>query len=161
MDWTRVAIAALATLLLAAGPASAGARLDSARWTIGAALNTGSRIGDDGHTITTPLGDRRTGEDVRVAGRLSLDTAGGREIDLSFLTDVHWVTCEAPKGLVADEAGGIDFVCRAKARGLDVQKEPLRVYVKVDPTGGLAHRKLYWILEPGAAQGTGRPARED
>src|SRR5690606_41314441 len=90
---------------------------------------------------------------------LCLDTDYGEEIDLSFLTDVPWVTCEAPKGLRADAEGHIDFVCRARARGLDPLAETLRVYVKVDPTGGLAHRKLYWVLEPGDCGGAPSAAR--
>jgi hypothetical protein len=141
-------VALVVGAVLASGEVRAGARLEAARWNPDDPRSAGSAIASDGQTITTPLVGRKPGGEVFVAGRLQLDTKGGREIDLSFLTDVPWVTCEAPEGLTADTAGRIDFVCRARARGLDELTEPLRVYVKVDPTGGLAHRKLYWVLEP-------------
>lgn len=142
---------ALVFTLALAVDASAGARLEGARWSADDPRNTGSRVDADGHTITTALAGRPQGSDREVAGSLQLDIANGREVDLSFLTDVPWVTCEAPGGLKADDAGRIEFVCRARARGLDGLAEQTRVYVKVDPTGGLAHRKLYWVLEPASA----------
>lgn len=142
-----------AVISLLHSPTWSAARLESARWLEDTPGNIGSTVARDGLTITTPLGGRLPGMDIFVAGRLLLDTAAGRQIDLSFLTDVPWVTCEAPQGLVANDAGQIDFVCRARARGLDkLTSGNLRVLIKVDPTGGLAHRKLYWVLE--AADGS-------
>jgi hypothetical protein len=144
----RRAWLACALAVLAAADAHAGGRLEAARWNAEDPLSAGSRLDADGQTITTPLAGRKEGSDQLVAGSLRIDTRNGPTVDLQFLTDVPWVTCEAPKGLTADADGRIDFVCRARARGLDGLKEPIRVYVKVDPTGGLAHRKLYWVLEP-------------
>jgi hypothetical protein len=146
--------AALAGLVLLVGSdAQAGARLEAARWNAEDPRSAGSTVAADGLTITTttPLTGRAAGSDLHVAGSLQLDVTGGRDVDLSFLTDAPWVTCEAPGGLTADADGRIAFVCRARARGLDGLAEPLRVYVKVDPTGGLAHRTLYWVLEPAPA----------
>jgi hypothetical protein len=143
----RVLAVALGAVL-AAGHAHARARLEAARWNPDDPRNAGSTVDQDGQTITTPLAGRKPDSDQLVAGRLELDIENGREVDLSFLTDVPWVTCEAPAGLIADTTGRIDFVCRARARGLDGLAEKLRVYVKVDPTGGLAHKKLYWVIEP-------------
>jgi hypothetical protein len=144
---------AFAAALCGPPAASAGARLESAIWIAADPHNVGATIEADGHTITTSLAGRRKGEEAFVGGRLHLDTSGGSQIDLSFLTDAPWVTCEAPRGLIADGEGNIDFVCRARARGLDTLEEPLKVYVKVDPTGGLAHKKLYWVLSPVTAAG--------
>jgi hypothetical protein len=138
----------LGLIAVGAPDSRAGARLQAARWNADDPRNAGSRVAGDGQTITTPLAGRERGSDRFVAGSLDLDTRNGRETDLSFLTDVAWVTCEAPAGLTADAEGRIDFVCRARARGLDGLAEQVRVYVKIDPTGGLAHRKLYWVLEP-------------
>jgi hypothetical protein len=151
MKRLAAAITITALAAVAASDAHAGARLQAARWKADDPRNAGSRVEADGQTITTPLAGRAKGTDQLVAGTLELDTARGREIDLSFLTDVPWVTCEAPAGLTADAAGQIEFVCRARARGLDGLAEQTRVYVKADPTGGLAHRKLYWVLEPASA----------
>lgn len=146
---SALALAALASF----GPTTsfAGARLESATWLASDPHNAGAKLEPGGHTITTTLAGRKPGDEAFVGGRLHLDTSAGAQIDLSFLTDVPWVTCEAPRGLTADGEGNIDFVCRARARGLNTLGEPLKVYVKVDPTGGLVHKKLYWILSPAAA----------
>jgi hypothetical protein len=139
---------ALAAALSYPDAAFAGARLESATWIATDPLNAGAKLDAEGHTITTTLAGRKPGAEVSVGGRLHFDTTHGAQADLSFLTDVPWITCEAPRGLTADVEGNVDFVCQARARGLDTLEEPLRVYVKVDPTGGLAHKKLYWVIEP-------------
>jgi hypothetical protein len=141
-------LAALVAALARPDAAHAGARLESATWIATDPHNAGAKLDAEGHTITTTLAGRKPGTEQFVGGRLHFDTTAGAQADLSFLTDVPWITCEAPRGLVADGEGNVDFVCRARTRGLDTLEEPLRVYVKVDPTGGLAHKKLYWVIEP-------------
>jgi len=137
----------LSMVALAASAAAAGrAKLLDARWQPEAAVPAGSRVSDDGQTLTTPLPPSPT--DLVAHATLGFDVSRGNDGILSFLSSHPWVRCEAPDGLIVPESGSVAVVCTADAHELARLERKTRVYLKADPPGGGAHRKLYWILLP-------------
>ncbi|MBM4267187.1 MAG: hypothetical protein FJ144_11365 [Deltaproteobacteria bacterium] len=125
--------------------AAARAMLTGATWDAEGAP-AGSTLSGDRFTLTTPLPKDGAKGALQARGTMTFDTKYGTDVDLSFLSDHPWTTCEAPNGLVLGPENTIPIVCTAKAEDLAKVSEETRIYLKIDPPGGGSHRKLYWVL---------------